>query len=76
MQKLRLRPTCIPGQPVQREFRWFDHTFAHTALCVVLAGWGPAEDVGNHNQGRLGAPLRTPSLRLRTMEQRLGESLA
>ncbi len=31
--------------------------------------------MGNHAQGRPGAPLRTASLRLSTMEKGLGESL-
>ncbi len=36
--------------------------------------WGrPAEDVGNHNQDRPGAPLRTASPRPRTMENGLVE---
>ncbi len=50
-------------------------TSAHTASHVVQANWRPTEDVGNHDQRRSGAPLRTVSLRLRTMENGLGESL-
>ncbi len=35
----------------------------------------PAEDVGNHDQGRPRTPLRTAGLRPRMMEEGLGESL-
>ncbi len=42
---------------------------------VAHANWWPTGDVGNHNQGRPGAPLRSASLRLRTMEEGLLESL-
>ncbi len=42
---------------------------------VAQANWRPTEDVGNHDQGRSGAPLRNASLRLSTMEKGLGESL-
>ncbi len=44
-------------------------------LDMAQANWRPIEDVGNHNQGRPGAPLRIVSLRLRTMEERLLEGL-
>ncbi len=35
---------------------------SHTASHVAQAGWRPAEVVGNHDQGRPGAPFRTASL--------------
>ncbi len=38
--------------------------------------WRQDEDVDSHNQGRPETPLRTASLRLRTMEKALAESLA
>ncbi len=34
-------------------------TSAHTASRVVQATWRPAEDVGNHEQGRPETALRT-----------------
>ncbi len=37
--------------------------------------WRPAEDMGNHDQGGPGTALRTASLRPRTAEKELGESL-
>ncbi len=40
---------------------------------VPTANWRPAEDVGNHDQGRPGVPLQTANLRLRTMEKGHGE---
>ncbi len=42
---------------------------------VAQANWRPTKGVGNHNQGRPGAPLRAASLRLRTVEDGLLESL-
>ncbi len=33
--------------------------------------WGPAEDVGNHDQDRPEVPLQTASLRLRTVKKGL-----
>ncbi len=57
--------------------RWTDQgpTSANTASRVAPTNWRPAEDVGSHYQGRPGAPLRTTSLWLRTMEKGQGESL-
>ncbi len=54
-----------------------DHgpTSAHTAAHGAQTNWRPVEDVGNHGQGRPGTDLRTASLRPRTMEKGLGESL-
>ncbi len=73
----RLCFTSIPTQLVQSRLRWFSHaarrpegelikTFPHR----LARG---AEDMGNHDQGRSGTPLRTASLRSRTMEKRLVE---
>ncbi len=45
---------------------------ANTASHVAQANWRPAEDVGNHDQGRPGTPLRTVSHRSRTMEKGMG----
>ncbi len=50
-------------------------TSAHTASHMAQANRRPVEDVGNHGQGRPGTDLRTASLRPRTMEKGLGESL-
>ncbi len=76
----------IPALFVQRRPRWLGHStrlsgneliidFAHTASHVAQTNWGPAEDVGNHDRGRPGTPVRTASLRPRTMEKGLGENL-
>ncbi len=67
----RLYLTRMPALLVQRRLRWF----ANTTSYVAQASWRPAEDVGNHDQGRPRTPLRTASLRLRTMEKGLGKSL-
>ncbi len=42
-------------------------------LPTSQANWRPAEGVGDHDYGVPGAPLRTTSLRLRTMEKGLGK---
>ncbi len=47
----------------------------HTASHVAQTSWRTAEDMGNHDQGRPGTDLRTASLRPRTMETGLGESV-
>ncbi len=57
---------------VQRRRRCNDLcTSAQTTSHVVHANWRPAEDVGNHNQGTPGAPLKTASHRLHTMEEEM-----
>ncbi len=48
---------------------------SHTASHVVQTSWRPAEDMGNHDQGRPVTGLLTASLRPHTMEEGLGESL-
>ncbi len=72
---------------VQRRLRWLGrvarrpeeelikdlHT-AHTASHVAQTNWRPDEGVSNHDQSRPGAPLRTASLRLRTMVEGLVEA--
>ncbi len=42
---------------------------------MAQTNWRPAEDMGYHDQGRPGTDLRTASLRPRTMEKGLGESV-
>ncbi len=59
---------------------WFGHVARRSDDQLIMdlldqANWGPSEDVGNHDQGRPGIRLRTASLRLRTIEKGLGESL-
>ncbi len=50
-------------------------TSAHTAWHMAQTNRRPAEDVGNNDQDRPGTDLRSASLRPRTMEKRLGESV-
>ncbi len=56
--KRRLCLTSIQALLVQMMRRWFSHVArrpdAHTASHVAQSNWRPAEDVGNHNQGRSG----------------------
>ncbi len=47
----------------------------HTSSHMEQVNWGPAEDVGNHDQDRPGTPHRTASRRPRTIEKGLGLSL-
>ncbi len=75
----RLCLTSMPALIVQRRFRWFGHAARRPEgeLIKDLAqtSWGFAEDMGNHDQGRPVTALRTASLRPRTMEKGLGESV-
>ncbi len=48
-------------------------TYSNTTS--VQVNWGPAEAVDIHDKGRPRVIFRTASLRLRTMEKGLGESL-
>ncbi len=48
---------------------------ARTASLVAETSWKPTEDVGHSTQGRPGTSLWTASLRLRTVEKGLVESL-
>ncbi len=71
------RRLCLTSKSallVQRRLRWFSHaarrlnqgpSFSHTASYVAQTSWRPAEDMGNHDQGRPGTALRTASLRWR-----------
>ncbi len=64
----RLCLTRIPAlvQSCCKMPRWWTDQGANstnTASLVAQANWRPAEDVGNHDQGRPGAPLRTASYR-------------
>ncbi len=73
----------VPALLVQRRLRWFGHAArrpkgpcpSHTASHMALTSWKPAEDVGNHYQGRPGTTLWTASLRPHAMEKGLSESL-
>ncbi len=51
--------------------RWADQGLSpsHVASHVVQSNWRLSKDVGNHDQGKPKAPLRTESPRLRTMEK-------
>ncbi len=57
--------------------QWADQgpTSAHTASHMAQTNRRPAEDVGNHDQGRPGTDLRTASLRPRTTEKGRSECL-
>ncbi len=62
---------CRQSSNGQRRLQWIVHiairldgadqgpTSAYTTFNALLANWGPAEDVGNHNQGRLATPFST-----------------
>ncbi len=69
---------------MQRRLRWFGHAARRPEGELIKALLLPtpprtrrrrAEDMGYHDQGRPGTDLRTASLRPRTMEKGLGESL-
>ncbi len=73
----------IPAKLVQRRLRWLGHAakLSGSELIKDLLlqpppyTWRrPTEDVGNHVQGRPGAPLHAESLRVHTTEKGLGES--
>ncbi len=70
----RLSLASIPALLVQRRLRWFGHA-ARRPESELIKDLLLAEDVGNHDQGRPGTPFRTASLRPRTMEKGLGESV-
>ncbi len=67
--------TSISALLVQRRLRWFGHAARHPEGELMKDLLLPAEDVGKHDQDRPGTLLRTASLRPRTMEKGLGESL-
>ncbi len=75
----RLCLTSIPALLVQRRLRCFGHAARRPEgeLIKDLAqtSWRFAEGMGNHDQGRPVTALRTASLRPRTMEKGLGESV-
>ncbi len=48
---------------------------SHTSSHVAQSSWRPAEDMSFHDHCRPGTDLRTTSLRPRTMEKGLGESV-
>ncbi len=68
---LRDRALKIVQSSSQRLRRYSTHIASHVAQnnCRLT------EDVGHHDQGTPGTPLRTASLRPHTMEKGLGESL-
>ncbi len=70
----RLCVTSMPALPVQRRLRWFGHA-ARRPESELIKDLLHAEDVGNHDQGRPGTPLRAASLRPRMMEKGLDESV-
>ncbi len=82
--RVRRRVVCRPwncgAASALQLYRWFSHAAgrpdAHTASHVAQANWRPAEDMGNHDQGRPITPLRTAILRFCTMEKGLGKSLS
>ncbi len=78
----RLCLTSIPALFVQRRLRWFGHAairpegeLIKDLLLPTQTIWRPAEDMGYHDQGRPGTDLRAASLRPRTIEKGLGESV-
>ncbi len=76
----RLSLTSIPALLVQRRLRWFGHAARRLEgelIKDLLLPTPPrtAEDMGYHDQGRPGTDLRAASLRPRTMEKGLGESV-
>ncbi len=82
-----LRGTASPPPAllVQRRLRWFDHATRRpegdlikdfllpTTSHMAQTSWRPAEDMGNHDQGRPGTALRTESFRPRMVEKGLSE---
>ncbi len=84
--ELRHRPylSSIPALFVQGRLRWFGQAarrpdgelMKDLLLPTLPRTWRRrSEDVGNHDQGRPGTAFQTESLRPRTVEKGLGESL-
>ncbi len=76
--ELRRHPclTSTSALLMQNRLRWFGHAARRPEGDLIkglLLSTPPAEDVGNHDQGRPVTPLRTTSIRPRTMEKELGE---
>ncbi len=68
--------TSIPALLVQRRLRWLGHAARRPEGELIKDLLLPtAEGMGNHDQGRPGTALQASSLRPRTMEKGLGESL-
>ncbi len=78
-----LRLSSFQAQLVERMLHWFGHALRRPDSELINdllppiqpADWKPDEGVGNHGKARPGAPLRTVSVRLCTIEKGQGENL-